>query len=139
LRDADRLRGPRTGRGDVRRQAQENFRAYADTHAAQTHEEKIDGREVADSETERNAGEIAITEKKGGRESDSVGDAIAECVCSSEEEKILAESHPGTFSECVGFGEKEKVFTEPHPGVFSERVEQEEETKDVADSESIAR
>jgi len=139
LRDADWLRYPRARRGNVRYQAQENLRAHADTHSPQTHEEKIGGREVADAEAERNAGEIAVAEKKDRCESDSVGDAISECVCfSEEEEKIFAESHPGIFAECVGSSEKEKVFTESHSGGVPKRVEQEEETQGVADAQPIA-
>jgi hypothetical protein len=131
LRDADWLRCSRVRRGNVRHQAQENLRAHADTYAAQTPEEKNDGGEVTDAETERDA------EKKDRREPDSVGDAISECVCFSEEEKILAESHPGIFSECFRFGEKEKVFAEPHSAVFTERVEQEEETKEFSHADSV--
>jgi hypothetical protein len=118
LRDADRLRRPRTRRGNVRHQAQENLRAHADTNSTQTHEEEIDGGEVADAETDHNAGKIADAEEKNCRESDSIGDTISKRVC---------------------FSEKEKVITEPYTGVVTDRFEQEEETQEFSHSVSFAR
>jgi hypothetical protein len=118
LRDTDRLRRPRLRRGNVRHQAQENLRAHTDTDSTQTHEEEIDGGEVADAETKRNAGEIGFAEEKSGCESDSIGDAISELVC---------------------FSEKEKVITEPDTGILTDRVEQEEETQEFSHAVSVAR
>jgi hypothetical protein len=104
-------------RGNIRHEAQENLRAHADSDSTQTHEEKIDGGEVADSETKRNAREIAIAEEKSGCESESFGNAIAERVFSSE---------------------KEKVITESDTGVLTDRVEQEEETQEFSHAVSFA-
>jgi hypothetical protein len=118
LRDADRLRRPRARRGNVRDQVQENLRAHADTNSTQTPEEEIDGGEVADAETKRNAGEIGFAEEKSGCESDSIGDAISKRVC---------------------FSEKEKIITEPHTGILTDRFEQEEETQEFSHSVSFAR
>jgi hypothetical protein len=118
LRDADRLRRPRARRGNVRDQAQENLRAHTDTDAPQTHEEEIDGGEVADAETKRNAGEIAFAEEKSGCESDSIGDAVSERIC---------------------FSQKEKIITEPDTGILTDRFEQEEETQEFSHAVSVAR
>src|SRR5207237_395689 len=87
-RNRDKFCHSRTGRGVVRQQAQEDFRADADSSAAETREEKIDGGEVADSE------------EKKCRESHSVRDAISECLCLSEKAKIFAESIAGIFFDC---------------------------------------
>jgi len=118
LRDADRLRRSRARRGNIRHQAQENLRPHADADSPQTHKEEIDGGEVADAETKRYAGEIAVAEEKSDCESDSVGDAISKRVC---------------------FSEKEKVITEPDTGIFTDRVEQEEETQEFSHAVSVTR
>lgn len=118
LGDAKRLRRPRIRRAIVRRQAQESLRAHADADSPQTPEEKIDGRKVADTETKRTAGKIAVSAEKNRCESDSIGNSI---------------------SECVFFSEKEKVITEPRVGVVSDRFEQEEETQEFSHAISVAR
>ena len=118
MRDADRLRRSRARPGNIRHQAQENLRAHSDTDSAQTHEEEIAGGEVADAETKRNAGEVAVAEEKSGCESDSIRDAISERVC---------------------FSEKEKVITEPDTRIVTDFVEQEEETEEFSDAVSVAR
>lgn len=127
--DADRRRCELTCRRINRDQAKENLLAHANTGAAEENEEKINGREVAHAEIDRNPGEIAfaetdgdagkiglIEEEKSHRESDSFSDAI---------------------SESFGLREKEKIFAQPVSGVFSERIEQEKETQIFADSKSV--
>jgi hypothetical protein len=118
LRAADKLRGSRARRRNLRHEAQKNLRAYADPDAAEAHEEKIDRGQIADAEAKHHSGEIAFSEKESRRESDSFRDAVP---------------------EFLRVHEKEKIFAEPIPGIFSERIEQkEEEAQGIADPESVA-
>ncbi len=69
----DKRRGSRDRRRITRQQAQENIRAHAHSNAAQALEEKSERGEIADAETNRDAGKIAFPQKKGDNESDSNG------------------------------------------------------------------
>ena len=112
FRGADELRGS-GARGRIHRhEAQKDLRAHADPGAAQAYQEKVDGREVADTEanpgagevpdtqTDGHAGKVPIPEKeKSLRESDSFGDALSESHCFRQKEKVVAESFTGIFSD----------------------------------------
>jgi hypothetical protein len=128
---AGRLRASGSGGTIVRDQAQENLRAHADADATKAYQEKVDGGNVPNTQTNRYGRKVAYAQTDGH----------AGKIRIVEEEKILSKSD--TFrnpnGQSVGLHEKEKVFAEPISGIFFDRFEQEKETKVVPDTQPVAR
>jgi hypothetical protein len=101
-RDDRRDGGSRPGRGIVRHKAQENFRAYADSDAAQAHEKEIDCGEITNAETERDSGKIRFAKEKSGNKSTSFRDGGSQPVGVSEKEKVVA------YRDTRGFADRSK-------------------------------
>jgi hypothetical protein len=74
-----------------RQQAQEDLRPNADPGSAEASQEKIDGREIADPETNSNAREIFIAEEKNVNYSHALTNAGAEPFRFVQKEKIFPE------------------------------------------------
>ncbi len=112
-RDVRKFRDSSIGRTIARHRAKKNLRSDAHADAAEAHEEKIDCGEVTDAKADRIAGEIAIAE-----------------------EKISGDSDP--IFEYFGFGEEKEIVAEPHSAIFVQSVEQEKETQEFGDTDSVA-
>ena len=97
--DCDDDRGSGAGGSILPDNAQEDFRAYADSYSTKTLEEKIHSGKIADAETVCDAGKIGIAEEKIRGKSYTRGNADAERVAKAE--KIFAESFSRILSERV--------------------------------------
>src|SRR5205085_1457012 len=91
------FRSARARRAIVRDEVKKDLRAYADTDAAETPEEEIDRREIANSEAHCQSRENADAEKEIGAE--SLSRIFSDCV--TEKEKEIQEL---ADAECIADG-----------------------------------